>query len=120
MLLAASAAHPVYSLRYIMFCARPPRCWPGPRGRPGWAGGTLALALIVLVALPGQASDRGVGSHSENLRQLIHLVAVHRRPGDALLFPRLSDREFEAAYPAPSAPSATSPSARPPPNPPPS
>jgi hypothetical protein len=42
-----------------------------------------------------------VGSHSENLRQLSHLIAVHSRPGDALLFPRLNDREFEAAYPAP-------------------
>jgi hypothetical protein len=55
----------------------------------------------VLVALPGQASDRRVGSHSENLRQLSHLVAVHSRPGDALLIPRLTDREFVAAYPAP-------------------
>ena len=101
-LLAASAAHPVYSLRYIMFCAPAAALLAGAGlAALGWAGGTLALALIVLVALPGQASDRRVGSHSENLRQLSHLVAVHRRPGDALLFPRLSDREFEAAYPAP-------------------
>ena len=101
-LLAASAAHPVYSLRYIMFCAPAAALLAGAGlAALGWAGGAVGLALIVLVALPGQASDRRVDSHSENLRQLSHLVAVHSRPGDALLFPRLSDREFEAAYPAP-------------------
>ncbi len=101
-LLAASAAHPVYSLRYIVFCAPAAALLAGAGlAALGWAGGAAGLALIVLVALPGQASDRRVGSHSENLRQLSHLVAVHSRPGDALLFPRLSDREFEAAYPAP-------------------
>jgi mannosyltransferase len=101
-LLAASAAHPVYSLRYIMFCAPAAALLAGVGlAALGWAGGAVGLTLIVLVALPGQASDRRVGSHSENLRQLSHLVAVHSRPGDALLFPRLSDREFEAAYPSP-------------------
>jgi len=101
-LLAASAAHPVYSLRYIVFCAPAAALLAGAGlAALGWAGGAVGLVLIVLVALPGQASDRRVGSHSENLRQLSHLVAVHSRPGDALLFPRLTDREFEAAYPAP-------------------
>jgi mannosyltransferase len=101
-LLAASAAHPVYSLRYIVFCAPAAALLAGAGlAALGWAGGAAGLALIVLVALPGQASDRRVGSHSENLRQLSHLVAVHSRPGDALLIPRLTDREFVAAYPAP-------------------
>ena len=101
-LLAASAVHPVYSLRYIVFCAPAAALLAGAGlAALGWAGGAVGLVLIVLVALPGQASDRRVGSHSENLRQLSHLVAVHSRPGDALLFPRLNDREFEAAYPAP-------------------
>jgi mannosyltransferase len=101
-LLAVSAAQPVYSLRYIVFCAPAAALLAGAGlASLGRAGGTVGLALIVLVALPGQASDRRVASHSENLRQLSHLVAVHSRPGDALLFPRLNDREFEAAYPAP-------------------
>ena len=101
-LLAASAVHPVYSLRYIVFCAPAAALLAGAGlASLGWAGGAAGLALIVLVALPGQAEDRRVGSHSEDLRQLSRLVATHSRPGDALLFPRLTDREFEAAYPAP-------------------
>jgi mannosyltransferase len=101
-LLAASAAHPVYSLRYIVFCVPAVALLAGAGlASFGWAGGAVGLALIVLVALPGQVRDRRADSHSENLRQLSHLVAVNSRPGDALLFPRLNDREFEAAYPVP-------------------
>jgi mannosyltransferase len=101
-LLAASAVHPVYSLRYIVFCVPAAALLAGAGlASLGWAGGAAGLALIVLAALPGQVSVRRAGSHSENLRQLSHLVATHSRPGDALLFPRLTDREFEAAYPAP-------------------
>jgi mannosyltransferase len=100
-LLAASAVHPVYSLRYIVFCAPAAALLAGAGlASLGWAGGAAGLALIVLVALPGQVSARRVTSHSQNLRLLSHLVATHSRPGDALLFPRLNDHEFEAAYPA--------------------
>jgi mannosyltransferase len=101
-LLAATAIHPVYALRYIMFCVPAAALLAGAGlASLGWAGGAAGLALIVLAALPGQTEDRRVSSHSEDLRQLSHLVATHSRPGGALLFPRLSDREFEAAYPAP-------------------
>jgi len=100
-LLAASAVHPVYALRYIVFCAPAAALLAGAGlAALGWAGGAAGLALIVLVALPGQVSVRRAGSHGENLRRLSHLVATHSRPGDALLFPRLTDHEFEAAYPA--------------------
>ena len=98
-LLAATAVHPVYSPRYVMFCAPAAALLAGAGlaslGRAGTAAG---LALIVLVALPGQAADRRVSSHSETLRLLSRQLAAHSRPGDALLFPRLTDHEFEAAY----------------------
>ncbi len=101
-LLIASAVHPVFSPRYVVFCVPAAALLAGAGlaslGRAAAAGG--GLALIVLAALPGQISDREADGHSENLRQLSHLVAAHSRPGDALLIPRLNDREFEAAYPA--------------------
>jgi mannosyltransferase len=100
-LLAATAVHPVYSPRYIMFCAPAAALLAGAGlASLGWAGGAAGLALIVLVALPGQAGDRRVSSHGENLRLLSRQLAAHSRPGDALLFPRLTDHEFEAAYPS--------------------
>jgi len=100
-LLAATTIHPVYSPRYIMFCAPAAALLAGAGlASLGRAGGAAGLALIVLVALPGQAGDRRVSSHSENLRLLSRQLAAHSRPGDALLFPRLTDHEFEAAYPS--------------------
>jgi mannosyltransferase len=100
-LLAATAVHPVYSLRYIVFCAPAAALLAGVGlASLGWTGGAVGLALIVLFALPGQVRARTVAAHSENLRLLSHLVARNSRPGDALLFPRLNDHEFEAAYPA--------------------
>jgi len=100
-LLAISAVHPVYSLRYIIFCAPAAALLAGGGlASLGRAGGAAGLALIVLVALPGQASDRHVGSHSENLRRLSHLLAANGRPGDAVIFDGRNDREFKAAYPA--------------------
>jgi mannosyltransferase len=100
-LLATSAAQPVYSLRYIVFCIPAAALLAGAGlAALGWAGATAGLVLIALAALPGQTADRLPASHSENLRQLGHLVAAHSLPGDALLFPRLTDHEFETAYPS--------------------
>jgi mannosyltransferase len=100
-LLTASAVHPVFSARYVLICLPAAALLAGPGlASLGRAGAAAGLVLIVLLALPGQISDRRVNSHARNLRQLSHLVAVHSRPGDALLFPHLNEHGFEAAYPA--------------------
>ncbi len=100
-LLAVSDVHPVFTPRYVLFCLPAAALLAGAGlASLGRAGAVAGLALIVLLALPGQISDRKVNSHSRDLRQLSHLVAVHARPGDALLIPHLNDRGFEAAYPA--------------------
>ena len=100
MLLTASAVHPVFSARYVLICLPAAALLAGAGlASLGRAGAAAGLVLIVLLALPGQISDRRVNSHARNLRQLSHLVAVHSRPGDALLFPHLNDHGFEAAYP---------------------
>ena len=100
-LLTASAVHPVFSARYVLICLPAAALLAGAGlASLGRAGAAAGLIIIVLLALPGQISDRKVNSHSRNLRELSHLVAAHSRPGDALLFPHLNDHGFEAAYPA--------------------
>jgi mannosyltransferase len=100
-LLTASAVHPVFSARYVLICLPAAALLAGAGlASLGRAGAAAGLVVVVLLALPGQISDRKVNSHSRNLRELSRLVAVHSRPGDALLFPHLNDHGFEAAYPA--------------------
>src|SRR5262249_20619344 len=126
-LLTASLIHPVYSLRYIVFCTPaaallfpPPApgllfgtavAAPGPagaraaegkeprRGPAGWAAGTAALALIVLAALPEQAGLRTHGSHGQDLRRLSAVLSRTAHPGDAVYFFTRNSRAFFYAYP---------------------
>jgi mannosyltransferase len=101
LLLAGSLLHPSYVFRYVVFCIPAAALVAGVAlaalGR--WLG-VVGLILIVLAGLPGQQHARAVSGHSENLRQLSHLLARHARPGDAVIFAGRNDREFEAAYPA--------------------
>jgi mannosyltransferase len=101
LLLAASLLHPVYVFRYVVFCIPAAALLAGTAlaalGR--WLG-VIGLILIALAGLPGQQHARAVAGHSENLRQLSHLLIVHARPGDAVIFAGRNDREFQAAYPA--------------------
>jgi mannosyltransferase len=101
LLLAGSLLQPSYVFRYVVFCIPAAALLAGAAlaalGR--WLG-VLGLILIVLSGLPGQQHARAVSGHSENLRQLSHLLAGHARPGDAVIFAGRNDREFEAAYPA--------------------
>jgi mannosyltransferase len=101
LLLAGSLLHPSYVFRYVVFCIPAAALLAGTAlaalGR--WLG-VVGLLLIVLAGLPGQQHARAVAGHSENLRQLSHLLARHARPGDAVIFAGRNDREFAAAYPA--------------------
>jgi mannosyltransferase len=100
-LVAVSLLHPVYVFRYVVFCIPAAALLAGAAlaalGR--WLG-VAGLILIALAGLPGQQHARAVAGHSENLRQLSHLLARHARPGDAVIFAGRNDREFAAAYPA--------------------
>src|SRR5262249_58948059 len=101
-LLTASLIHPVYSLRYIVFCTpaaalligtavaalgtAAARAAEGKGTRPGpagWAAGTAALALIVLAALPQQAGPPTHGSHGQDLRRPSAAPSRTARPGHA-------------------------------------
>jgi len=117
-LLTASLVHPVYSLRYIVFCTpaaalligtavaalgtAAARAAEGKVTRPGpagWAAGTAALALIVLAALPEQAGLRTHGSHGQDLRRLSAVLSRTAHPGDAVYFFTRNSRAFFYAYP---------------------
>jgi mannosyltransferase len=101
LLLAGSLLHPSYVFRYVVFCIPAAALLAGTAlaalGR--WLG-VVGLILIVLAGLPGQRHARVVSGHSENLRQLSHLLTRHAQPGDAVIFAGRNDREFAAAYPA--------------------
>jgi mannosyltransferase len=100
-LVAVSLWHPVYVFRYVVFCVPAVALLAGAAlaGLGRWLG-MVGLILIALAGLPGQQHARAAGGHSENLRQLSHLLARHAQPGDAVIFAGRNDREFEAAYPA--------------------
>lgn len=101
-LLTTSAIHPVYFSRYVVFCIPAAALLAGAGlASLGWAGGAATLALIALLAVPGQVALRRVGGHGENLSHLSKILAVHSRPGDAVLFAGRNTREYEWAYPAP-------------------
>jgi mannosyltransferase len=89
-----------------------PGTWPARRSvtRPGraarlrlagsgWAAGAAALAVIALLGLGAQAGDRSPAGHGDNIRQADRIVAVHMRPGDAVLYDTPADENLQAAYP---------------------
>ena len=101
LLLGGSLLHPSYVFRYVVFCIPAAALLAGAAlAALGWWLAVVGLILIVLSGLPGQQHARAVSGHSENLRQLSHLLARHARPGDAVIFAGRNDREFAAAYPA--------------------
>jgi mannosyltransferase len=107
-LLTASAIHPVYIFRYIVYCIPAAALLIGAAlAALGRYAGPVALAVIVLAGLHSQLAERRADGHDVNIRRADHLVARHARPGDALLNisaqtgPRKGSgqRTLEGAYP---------------------
>jgi mannosyltransferase len=99
-LISASVIQPVYTLRYIVFCLPAVALIGGAAlaalGR--WLG-PVALALAVVLALPGQIIDRRTAAHGDNIRLADREVAAAYRPGDAVLYVSRDARYMAAAYP---------------------
>ncbi len=100
-LLAVSQLQPVYTFRYIVFCIPAAALLIGAGlaavGRPA---ACAALALIVVLGLPAQASERGPLGHGDGIRQLDQILASRELPGDAVIYPGDGGlRVFAAAYP---------------------
>jgi mannosyltransferase len=100
MLLAGSLIQPVYTLRYVLFVLPALALLAGTAlAAFGPVAGTLALAIVVLVAFPAQLQARWRGAHGDNIAMADAIVAAARRPGDAVLYASTGARNMPAAYP---------------------
>jgi mannosyltransferase len=108
-LIGVSYASPVYTFRYVIFCAPAAALiggaglaslvLPSPRGALGWVPAVVALAVVAALGLPAQLAARGPDGHGTNIRKANAIVAGARRPGDAVLYLGLDSNYFPAAYP---------------------
>jgi mannosyltransferase len=97
-LLVASLATPVYTLRYVLLCIPAIALLAGAGlASLGWVAGTAALVVIAVLGVPTQLSVRTADGHGDNVRQADRIVANNRRPGDAVL--EFKAENFAQAYP---------------------
>jgi mannosyltransferase len=101
LLIAAAQLDPVYTFRYVVFCAPAAALLIGAGlAALGRVAGPAALALIVLLGLPAQLGERGPDGHSDNIRAMDQIIARNARPGDAVVYPQGPGMvSFAAAYP---------------------
>ena len=99
-LILLSFIHPVYTLRYVLYCLPAVAVLAGAGlAALGWRTGLVALAVVVGIAVPGQLNARRPAAHGDNIRQADRIIAEHRRPGDAVLYTGRDARYMAAAYP---------------------
>ncbi len=101
LLIAMSWVHPLYTFRYIVFCIPAAALLIGAGlAALGRVAGPVALALIVVLGLPGQLGERGPAGHSDNIRAVDLILARNARPGDTAIYPQGPGMlSFAAAYP---------------------
>ena len=109
-LIGVSQVSPVYTFRYVLFCAPAAALlggaglaalrWPDARGALAWAPAAVGLALVAVLGVPAQVTVRAPNGHGNNIRAANSIVAAHRRPGDAVLYLGTDSKYFPAAYPA--------------------
>lgn len=88
LLLAASQLiYPVFVLRYVLFCVPAAALLAGAALTAlGRVAGPVALALLVLLAIPAQVSYRGQAGHGDNLRAIDRILSREYRPGDWVFY----------------------------------
>lgn len=97
-LLIGSLVTPLYTLRYVLLCLPAIALLVGAAlSALGWVAGPAALVVIALLGVPTQRAVRGPDGHGDNVRQADRIVAVNRRPGDAVL--EFKAENFAQAYP---------------------
>jgi len=108
-LIAVSYASPVYTFRYVLFCAPAAALLggaglaalvlPSPPGALAWTPAVVALAVVAALGVPAQLAVRKPDGHGTNIRQANAIVAIQRRPGDAVLYVGNDAKYLPAAYP---------------------
>jgi mannosyltransferase len=108
MLIGVSYASPVYTFRYVLFCAPAAALLAGaglaalvtpPAGLLGWVPAAAAFGVIALLGVPSQLAARSPDGHGTNIRAANAIVARARRAGDAVLYLGTDSKYFPAAYP---------------------
>jgi mannosyltransferase len=109
-LIGVSYLSPVYTFRYVLFCAPAAALlggaglaalrWPDARGALAWAPAATGLALVAVLGASAQVAARSPDGHGTNIRAANAIVAAHRHPGDAVLYLGTDSKYFPAAYPS--------------------
>jgi mannosyltransferase len=105
-LLTVSTVFPVYVIRYVDFCIPAAALLAGAGlAALGRVVGVLALAVVVVLALPQPGLLGRNVFQRPDLRLLSQRLADHARPGDAVYFvtarhASLNVRVYQVAYPA--------------------
>jgi mannosyltransferase len=107
-LIGVSYLSPVYTFRYVMFCAPAAALIVGAGLAalsdaagpvPAWLPAAAAFAVIAVLGVPAQLSFRAANGHGNNIRGANAIVAAHWRPGDAVLYVGTGAKYMPAAYP---------------------
>jgi mannosyltransferase len=108
-LIGVSYASPVYTFRYVLFCAPAAALLggaglaalvlPSPPSALAWVPAVVALAVVAAFGVPTQLAVRKPDGHGTNIRKANAIVARSRRPGDAVLYLGNDSKYFPAAYP---------------------
>jgi mannosyltransferase len=108
-LIGVSYASPVYTFRYVLFCAPAAALLggaglaalvlPSPPGALAWTPAVAALAVIAALGVPTQLAIRKPDGHGTDIRKANAIVARARRPGDVVLFLGNDAKYLPAAYP---------------------
>ncbi|HEV2452268.1 MAG TPA: glycosyltransferase family 39 protein, partial [Streptosporangiaceae bacterium] len=100
-LVAISEVHPIYTFRYVVFCLPSVALLAGAGlAALGPVSRTVALALVVTLAVPAQLSLRIPGSGiGVAMGAATQVLASQERAGDAIVYPGSSIPPWYLAYP---------------------
>jgi mannosyltransferase len=96
----AGRTTPLYTERYLVFCLPALALLAGwALARAGRRTAAVALAAVLVLALPQQVRLRSAAGHGEDVGRLLAVLDDRGRAGDAVVFQQQSSRLVAEAYP---------------------